>query len=106
MLPAMSTAASPTGSAPTSATSPSLSMAMPAGSGGQAGGSAAAHSCSTHSRSATGAKGRIRHPMPAILPPAAARLEQYLLGAGDAGRGCRLDGRLDLPQAGVLGERG
>src|SRR6185312_4308341 len=105
MLPAMSTAASPIGSAPASATSPSLSMAMPAGSGGQAGGSAAAHSSFTHPRSAVGARGRIRRPMPAILSPAAARLEQHLLGAGDAGRGRRLDDRLDLPQAGVLGER-
>jgi hypothetical protein len=32
--------------------------------------------------------------------------EQHLLGAWDAGRGRPLDGRLDLPQAGALSERG
>src|SRR5262249_34839213 len=72
MLPAGSTPTSPTGPPSASATRPSATRAIPAGSNGHHDGIAATHSPSAHRRSATGANGRIRHPTPPILPLAPA----------------------------------
>src|SRR5216683_2383752 len=73
MLPAISRAANPTGTGPACATRPAPSCPMPAGSTGQDGGIAACQSSLTHARSAAAANGRIRQPMPVIIPPAPPR---------------------------------
>ncbi len=79
-LPALSAAARPTGPVPASATRPSASIAIPAGSSGHDGGIAATHSLPAHSRSAAGTNGRIRHRTPRLSRPPQPTAHQHMRG--------------------------